>query len=335
MQLTQQCLLPRCPDHGSAPAQDRLTTRIRWARACALGLLVTGGTFLAGVCCAANARSKPGTLEAVLHGMEARRQAILSSVKTLSGTWEAKLSRPASPKELTGSPKDYGPGKQPWPRIEERSRSELAFHGDKYRELDEARNSQGKQRKRLFIHNGNSGSWCTWVPEESRWRCQKAFAGSKWERMPMQYLGLMSLPAEPETEQLRLGAKETRLAGMEKVDGHLCYVLEQPPAERDEEKRSLRAWVCPDYGYALVKWESRAESLPDDKETTNRVQRQRRTYGGFRPVTNGLWLPTTYSSVLDGQKADGTWVTRMSITAKATKLEVNKPVSAKLFSRPK
>jgi hypothetical protein len=118
-----------------------------------------------------------------------------------------------------------------------------------------------------------------------------------------------------------------------KLGGHKCYVLTREVRADDPVLTVQKTWVCPDFGYAVVRTESLLERSPRSS-WGNVAGRIRWEYSDFRQFGEGLWLPLGYSEKSEEKPPGGDWRVTRDRKARATKLQVNIPIAKRELQVP-
>ncbi len=265
-------------------------------------------------------------LEAVLRGIDARGEAVRSQIGVMKGLWQVDTARRKYPSP-THPPDDVD-----GTRLERRSAREFAvLSGEKYRAATREISAQGDGRLTVSGYDGRSA----WVfesihPKGSRLHETTRAAPSDLRVALLTGLQqCLSYAAED-----RLGAYLRRVgAGLvseDIVDGRLCYVVEcHPPVDTEPTEMF---WVCPDYGYAVVRV-SRAYQSP--KGRTRRYHyRAREDYSRFQEHAPDVWLPHAASSATEIGLGDGTWAVLSHESADAVYLKTNVLLAPEEFDVP-
>jgi len=119
-----------------------------------------------------------------------------------------------------------------------------------------------------------------------------------------------------------------------KLAGHRCYVLTREQRSSDDPVLWLqKTWVCPDFGYAVVRIESLLERSSRSR-WGRAAARSRLEFSDFREFGEGLWLPLGYLEKREEKPPAGDWRLKMYRKARATKLQVNVPIAEKELQMP-
>ncbi len=283
-------------------------------------------------------RRNDALADAVLRGTEARNKVFRSRLHAFKGIWTVERNEVA----LSVDPVKQ----QQWLRElrleRSRYRVELAVDGDKWRHtsrLLEGRTESGegdgvsRVPHQVLICDGPTLTNCSSDRKEGPYFCRSQPRGTLatiWQMADARYSGLSDVMGG-RSPLRHEGASPT--VTEEVVDGRECYVLALEWTGPNGLAESRAIWVCPDYGFAVVRTEDESEMDPDALGFSRR--RSVESYSDFRPCGEDLWLPWRYSVRGHMMRPNGTWEASSSVTAQAVNLQVNVAIPAAEFQPPR
>lgn len=291
------------------------------------------GAVITAVASAEEKAPSRSSLVTILRGLEAREKAARAQLESAKGLWEVESSVRQGLFDDKGNPIRWPPDlSKTW--IERRSaRVYSAFAGEAYREAERILEPEESRSAEIWGCDGETGWWCGSTP----WGKRCVTRGRQeicWLRMA-DYTGLFELLREDPAHRLSAQGREggPHLVDEESLDGRKCYVI-RFRRPRSELNRTITIWVCPDYGYAVVRRGETRETPPKHRPPHSMV-RETTMYSGFREYAAGLWLPGSFSFVMEHRPLpDGSWFVQESRRGHATALKVNVHLDPAQFQRP-
>jgi hypothetical protein len=297
-----------------------------WSRALPIVALALGcGVAAQGV----QARAKPNAdlATAVARGCQTYAARLQRDLHTLRGEWlvdstRAKPSpdtaeKPMAQRRLLRSRRSY--------------RLQAVVDGEAWREFSETISASGDEFEAGDqTVRGFDGS-TTVSGKRARgggaWQI-RTWPGNMGDTVWNQEVGFLTGVALLQSQDLSPATVAGMTVSEAKLGGHKCYVLTREERSDDPVLTVQKTWICPDFGYAVVRVESLLERS-SRSSWGNVAGRIRWELSNFRQFGEGLWLPLGYSGKSEEKPPGGDWRVTAYRKARATKLQVNIPIAKK------
>jgi hypothetical protein len=275
------------------------------------------------------ARAKPdaGLAKAVARGCQTYAGRLQSDLHTLRGEWLVE-STGARPSPDTA---DKPTAQRRMLSFRKSYRLQAVVDREAWREFSETisasgdESEAGEQTVRGF--DGSTTVSGQRARSASAWRT-RTWPGNVGDTVWNQEVGFLTGVALLNSQDLTPATVAGMTVSEAKLGGHQCYVLTREERSDDPVLTVQKTWVCPDFGYAVVRVESLLERSPHSS-WGNVAGRIRWELSNFRQFGEGLWLPLGFSQKREEKPPGGDWRVTAYRKARATKLQVNIPIAKK------
>jgi len=275
-------------------------------------------------------RSDAGLAAVVVRGLASYTQRWQSELHTLRGVWlvDSASARPGG--------QGAAPVAQAMGLSQESYRLQAAVDGETWREsLRVISASGGDSKAGDESQHGFDGSItfsATRGGGATSWRSRR-WPGNVGDTVWAQEIGVLTGLSLAQDGGLAAATVPGQTLSEGKIGGHACFVVTREERGTDPVRTVHKTWVCPDYGYAIVRVETLIERSPKSK-WGHLLGRGRTDLSNFRKFGDGLWLPLTYLQKAEDRPPGKGWQTRSYRKARAAKLEVNARIAPEELRAP-